>query len=156
LIALALTIAAKLFVIDIVRVAQDSMEPVLHDGQIALVYVLNYGLRNPFGQGYFIRWAEPRRGDLVVIRRPGTGARAVKRVIGVPGDSIALEPGEIVVAGRSLPIEGFLAARFLGRNVVPDDSFFVAGDNVPESVDSREYGFVESDSIEGQLVLWLF
>ena len=88
LLALALGLALRTWVIGAVRVAGTSMSGTLVSGDVALV------LRAPF---------EPRRGDVVECRFPGRGDTYIKRVIGLPGETIAFENGGLRVNGVETP-----------------------------------------------------
>lgn len=118
----------------------------------------------------------PRRGDVIVFKSPeGTGRLVMKRIIGLPGDTIEIRNGFVIIngslvrpeyailrhsngsavkktsfpAGKSWDIENY------GPYVVPPEPpvrYFVMGDNRPHSTDSRFWGLVEYDSICGRLI----
>src|SRR5205085_12613553 len=82
----------------------------------------------------------PRRGDIVVFHAPPQpDADYIKRVIGLPGDTIAVVGGRVMVNGTPLeePYIEFPASYSFGPVVVPDGNYFVLGDNRPESLDSH-------------------
>lgn len=87
-------------VIDYNPVPTGSMNPTILEGDVVWVNKLAYGLRVPLTQLYVARWAEPRRGDIVVVLSPRDGTRLVKRVIGVPGDTLAMRDNRLVLNGR--------------------------------------------------------
>jgi signal peptidase I len=106
---------------------------------------------------------EPQRGELIVLRRPGDpDSKYVKRVIGLPGETIEIDSGEVRING-TLIHEAYVAAannRGLlagdGKWVVPQRSFFVLGDNRDNSEDSRFWGAVPIESIHGSVeFIWL-
>jgi len=68
----------KLFLLDFIIAEGDSMEPAIHSGSVLVVNRLQYGLRFPGQQGYIVRWAAPKEGEVVVFYAP-TGNIAVKR-----------------------------------------------------------------------------
>lgn len=68
----------KLFLLDFIIAEGDSMEPAIHSGSVLVVNRLQYGLRFPGQQGYIVRWATPKEGEVVVFYAP-TGNIAVKR-----------------------------------------------------------------------------
>ena len=82
----------------------------------------------------------------------------IKRVIGLPGESIRLESGRVVVNGVTLPevYLGPAAASVDSVHIVPRDHFFILGDNRDHSEDSRTFGFVRGDAIIGRarIVYW--
>jgi signal peptidase I len=151
------------------RVEGPSMEPGLHNGQYLLVnkavyFKLNLGTLSkyvPFidaedGEEVFL-FHGPQRGDVIVFRYPKDPDRDfIKRVIGVPGDTIKIdEQGTVFVNGEALD-EKYISdssPRPLEEQVVPPDSYFVLGDNRPNSSDSRNWGFVPEENIIGKAML---
>jgi signal peptidase I len=131
--------------VSIVVVQGRSMEPTLQDGSQHLLNRLAYLCR------------APERGELVVLRDPGHGDCAVKRIVALPGESVELKDQRLYVNGRRLA-EPYLRAGTatrprrqpfpfrLGR-----DQYFVLGDNRSNSEDSRIYGAVSRGQILGCL-----
>jgi signal peptidase I len=78
ILAIVAAIVIKLLIIDLMIAEGDSMEPVIKSGTILVINRLQYGLRFPGQQGYLIRWASPKPGDVVVFYTP-EGGLAVKR-----------------------------------------------------------------------------
>jgi signal peptidase I len=133
------------FVAEPLRVTSVSMEPSLRAGQHVLVDKVSYRLH------------PPRRDDLIVFPQPGDGQLAVKRIVGIAGDTIALEDGVLVVNGVARR-EPYVEHRtidsvYFGPEVVPGNAVFVMGDNRGSSIDSRSYGPVEVDTVIGR-VMW--
>jgi signal peptidase I len=98
----------------------------------------------------------PRRGHLVVFHEPGSGDVALKRVVGVAGDTVGLEDGVLVVNGRR-PVEPYAdpAAQdtvYFGPVRVRRDAIFVLGDNRGDSRDSRDFGAVAAGDLIGRVV----
>jgi signal peptidase I len=118
-------------VAEVNRVPSGSMRPTLIDGDCIGVNHLAYSLHVPFTTITLLKWAAPRRGDLVVFFSPADGKRCVKRVVGVPGDRLAID-------GRSV--------------LVPERQCFVMGDNRDASIDSRCYGCVPREQILGRVM----
>jgi len=87
-------------VIDYNPVPTGSMNPTILEGDVVWVNKLAYGLRVPLTQVYLTRWAEPGRGDIVVVLSPHDGTRLVKRVIGVPGDTLAMHRNQLWLNGQ--------------------------------------------------------
>ncbi len=148
------------------RVEGPSMEPGLHNGQYLLVnkavyFKLNLGTlakyvpfidANP-GEDKFL-FHGPQRGDVIVFRYPQDPDRDfIKRVIGVPGDRVRIDDaGTVFVNDVSLE-EDYIAessGRPVEEQVVPTESYFVLGDNRPNSSDSRTWGFVPEQNIIGK------
>lgn len=115
-----------------------------------------------------LRVGSIHRGDVVVFKAPppNTGKDFIKRVIGLPGDTVELEDGFVYVNGQKLNESAYLASSvrsyggaFLTNGqliTVPQGNYFVMGDNRPESSDSREWGYVSQGALIGKsfFVYW--
>lgn len=114
-----------------------------------------------------LRTSKIQQGDVIVFKAPPEPDKDfIKRVIGLPGDSIMLKDGDVYVNGNKFDQSSFLkpdvktyGGSFLkdGDTVtVPANEYFVMGDNRPYSSDSREWGFVPAGNIIGKsmLVYW--
>lgn len=97
--------AAKSVLADINYVPSGSMHPTLLDGDIVLVNKLAYDLRVPFTFVPLAHWSDPARGDIVVCFKPGDETRLVKRVVGLPGDTIAMRDEVVFINGVPLAYE---------------------------------------------------
>jgi signal peptidase I len=132
------------YVITVVEVQGRSMAPTLQDGDR---YFLNR---------IVFYWRAPARGDLVVVRDPGHNDCAVKRIIALPGDSMAIRDGIVFLNGRRLA-EPYLSrdAKTFAEDkkekslVLGEDRYFLLGDNRVYSEDSRAYGPVHRNQIVG-------
>ena len=171
LIALAIACLARMFIFEPVRVDGDSMYPTLHHGEFMYVSKLDYGssfFGIPFtGIGtYFTVGGNPERFDVVVCNYPdrldsyGRRLNFVKRVVGLPGDTVEIRDGYLYVNGVKHQ-EKFLHERMdtnFGPYTVPEDHYFLMGDNRNNSNDSRNMrvGAVPRDMIVGKVagVLW--
>jgi signal peptidase I len=91
--AFAVAIIIKLFIFDFIVAEGNSMEPAIHSGSVLIVNRLQYGLRFPWQQGYLVRWAAPRQGDLVVFYSP-LGGIVVKRCGAVTGNGEFIAQGD--------------------------------------------------------------
>ena len=126
-----------------IRVEGNSMEPSLHDGEFVVVNRLAY------------RWSEPTRGDIVVFRfRLDPERRFIKRIIGLPGDTLRVEGGQVFVDGVPLQ-EPYIAAqpRYTGQWTVGPQEVFVLGDNRNNSSDSQNWGMVPFEDSLGKAIL---
>jgi signal peptidase I len=134
------------FVAQAFRVEGPSMMPLLENGERILVYKLGY------------RFAPIRRGDVVVFWAPlNPSVSYIKRVIGLPGDRIAMHQGALLVNGQTVG-EPYLLARFrddedFGPRDVRAGHYFVMGDHRNGSNDSRSWGDVPARYIYGKAVL---
>jgi signal peptidase I len=129
-------------------IPSESMAPTLRPGDHVLVEKLSY------------RFGPPRRGDLVVFKAPDGGALAVKRIVGLAGDRVAIVDGVLAVNGR-LQRETYVDQRrvdsvYFGPVVVPSGDVFVMGDNRADSHDSRDYGAVPRRSLIGRVLTTLW
>lgn len=120
-------------------VTGNSMEPTLGPGDRLLV--------RPVGP------VPPRRGDVVVLRDPREAARrTVKRVVGLPGEHVALRAGRLVIDGVT-HIEPHAHHRCGDDDrTIPADHLYVLGDNRARSTDSRTYGPVPTGLVEAVVV----
>ncbi|TZE83371.1 signal peptidase I [Calorimonas adulescens] len=116
------------FIFEPITVNGDSMIPTLHNGDDLIVFKLPY------------RFSPPKYGDIIVFKYPSDPRyHYIKRVIGLPGDSIEIKDGEVYVNGKKL-IEPYINEKTLmdfKLDKVPDDTVFVLGDNRNWSRDSR-------------------
>jgi signal peptidase I len=82
--AIAIAVILKVFFFDFIIAQGNSMEPVIQNGTVLIISRLRYGIRLPWQQGYLVRWAQPKVGDVVVFYTPA-GELAVKRCAAVEG-----------------------------------------------------------------------
>lgn len=163
-----------------------SMKPTILEGDRVFVNKLAYDLKVPFTTWHIAEWSNPQRGDIVVFYSPYDGKRLVKRVVGLPGDSIQLRNDVLIIngkvveyapiatellrdvassdrdshvfateqlPGRTHAVAGYPAVRALrdfGPITVPENHFFMMGDNRDDSFDSRYWGAVERKRIVGK------
>ena len=85
-------------------VPTQSMEPNILVGDRIVVNKLAYGLKVPFTTWHLLRWNVPRSGEIVVFYAPGTGERTVKRVVGVPGDTVAMVNNHLIINGEPVDL----------------------------------------------------
>jgi signal peptidase I len=77
-----------------------SMKPTILEGDRVFVNKLAYDLKVPFTTWHIAEWSNPQRGDIVVFFSPKDGTRLVKRVIGLPGDTVELRNEQLVINGQ--------------------------------------------------------
>jgi len=91
--AFAVAVVAKLFLFDVVIADGNSMEPTIRSGSVLVVNRLQYGFRFPGRNGYALRWASPREGDVVVFFAP-SGSVAVKRAAAAAEEGMFMAKGD--------------------------------------------------------------
>jgi signal peptidase I len=165
-IAVLLALFIRTFVVQAFKIPSGSMEPTLLVGDHILVNKFIYGIKVPFIRTTLIPISEPSRGDVVVFIYPVDKSKDfIKRVIGLPGDTIRIEGKKIFINGKLYDDKhGFYTASSRGGNpersfgpvTVPQNSYFVMGDNRDQSYDSRFWGFVPEESIKGKafIIYW--
>jgi len=126
------------------QVESSSMEPTLCDGDRVLVDMRVGG-------------GDLKRDDIVVVTPPGDRRLVVKRVVGLPGDRLAIRDALLFVNGRRVD-EPYvdhksIDALFYGPKVVPDRQVWVLGDNRAVSIDSRDYDGVPFSSVHGRVLM---
>ncbi|MBN2738948.1 MAG: signal peptidase I [Spirochaetales bacterium] len=147
-----LTILAKMFFIDISKIKGHSMEPNLHKNQVIFINSMAYGLQWPIIKEYIVHWAQPRPGDVVVVRDPRENKELVKRCVGVAGDLWTIEEGYLKVRGCSYPLIQYSYLLLEERRRVPVNHILVVGDNYEDSIDSRTFGYIEWNDILGRVM----
>lgn len=143
LLAAVFAVLLNMFVIQPTTVRGQSMEPTLHTEERVLVEKLSF------------RFRPPQRGDVIVLQLPKEPIPFVKRVIGLPGETIEIHRGIVYIDGvplneeyvRQTPVGELPPVRVLTGSV------FVLGDNRNNSNDSRAFGIVSEDEIVGRA--WL-
>ncbi len=153
-VALAIFVVCYLFLFQPHQVNGASMEPNFHDKEYLLTDKISY------------RLGTPQRGDVVIFRAPkNRELDYIKRIIGLPGDKVKVVNGKVFINNNLLK-ESYIPATtetFTGaflrsgeEFLIPEDEFFVLGDNRLHSSDSREWGTVNRGDIIGKawLVYW--
>ena len=100
-------------------VPSGSMKPTILEGDRIFVNKLAYDLKVPFTTWHLAQWSDPQRGDIVVFYSPSDGTRLVKRVIGLPGDTIELRNDQLIINGQPVdyaPLNAEISAQFPGLN----------------------------------------
>jgi len=138
-----LAVAVTLFVMQGFCVSGECMQPHLFTGERVLANKMVY------------HFSSPHRGDIVIFDYPkDTRQIFVKRVIGLPGETVAIQNGQVIIDGRPLPepYKIFDAHGDMAPQFVPHDQFFVMGDNRDVSDDSRYWGDLPRYDIIGRAV----
>jgi signal peptidase I len=131
------------FVILPARITGCSMEPTYHDGKVHFINRLA-----------FVR-QKPQRGDVVAVRFSGRSVMLLKRVIGLPGERIAIKDGVVFINGDPLdePYVKFREPWQLSERKIGDDEYYVIGDNRGMEMANHVFGAAQADRIIGR-ALW--
>jgi len=165
IIALILALFIRTFVVQAFKIPSGSMLPTLEIGDHLLVNKFSYGVRMPFMDRFIFEFDGPEFQDIIVFEFPENPSKDfIKRVIGIPGDEIEIRDKQLFLNGEKIAEE---YVRHADRRVVderdnfgpfsvPEDNYFVLGDNRDESYDSRFWGVVERDKILGKawIIYW--
>lgn len=149
--AVLIVLPIRLFLAQPFVVEGESMHPTFLDGDYLIIDELTY------------RFADPERGDVVVFRYPGNpSVFYIKRVIGLPGESVKIDRGIVTVTQTdgttlTLPEEYVVAedATYTLARTLGSDEYFVMGDNRPKSSDSRVWGPLPKDHLIGRALVRL-
>jgi signal peptidase I len=175
-IAVILALFMRTFVVQAFKIPTGSMEPNLLIGDHLLVNKFVFAPTLSSAEGTILPMTAIRRGDIVVFKYPEDPERDfIKRVIGLPGETIELREHRVHVNGRPIeePYAHYLPrpAGFGGGEITSDDvrdrygpvavpagSVFVMGDNRDNSQDSRYWGFLPKENIKGKalMIYWSF
>ncbi|MDD5285532.1 MAG: signal peptidase I [Desulfuromonadaceae bacterium] len=161
-IAILLALIIRTFLVQAFKIPSGSMEDTLVIGDHLLVSKFIYGTKIPFVDKRVLALRDPRRGDVIVFEYPEDPSKDfIKRVIGTPGDVVEGREKKLFVNGilyqnphevhkekEIIPKEMNPRDTF-GPITVPENSYFVMGDNRDRSYDSRFWKFVRRDQIKG-------
>ena len=172
------------FLVEPFQIPSGSMVPTLLPGDFILVNKFSYGLRLPVIGNKILPVGEPARGDVMVFVPPHDSRYFIKRVVGLPGDTVDYSHGKLTINGQAIQMQladhvtapGELvqyyketlgkqphSVRFDVRHFsregewrVPEGHYFMLGDNRNASQDSRYWGFVPENNIVGKaFAIWM-
>lgn len=181
---LAIVLVLRSFLVEPFQIPSGSMLPTLEVGDFILVNKFTYGIRLPVMDTKVISLNTPQRGDILVFRFPKDNkTNYIKRVVGLPGDTVRYKDKTVTINGQTLDtrflgqinrvemyseqlaevnhriyknVGGFPYPGEEGEWVVPEDSYFVMGDNRDNSNDSRFWGFVPDRNVVGKAFgIWM-
>jgi signal peptidase I len=144
LFTLLIYVIVRTFLFENYRVLGRSMEPTLENDQFLVVNKLGY------------RLYAPQRGDIIVFVDPTSPDRKlIKRIIGLPGETVEIRDGQVLINGRKMD-EPYITVPWHSTrpaSIIPEDQYFVLGDNRNNSSDSRSWGTLPEEDIVGKA--WL-
>jgi signal peptidase I len=161
-IAFLLAMVIRTFVVQAFKIPTGSMRMTLQEGDLILVNKFIYGAKVPFFKFSLPALREPKRGDVIVFIYPEDKKKDfIKRLVGLPGDTVEIKGGSIYVNDKPLEEPIFKQIYYYNRGdfgadgqkiVVPENSYFVLGDNSLSSKDSRYWGFVPKEDLLGKAI----
>lgn len=180
---LLFVLVVRSFIFEPFRIPSGSMMPTLLEGDFIFVKKYSYGLRLPVSETKFIETGNPKRGDVVVFRLPSDPSiNYIKRVVGLPGDTVTYERHRLTVNGDVIALDPsdrrfgnvpifiedldgrihdilIMNPEFSRGDAtyrVPEGQYFMMGDNRDRSQDSRFIGMVPEEFLVGEAVrVWM-
>ena len=146
LVVVVVILFLMIYIVSVTQVVGNSMYSTLKDGDVLILNKFKY------------RFFDIKRGDIISLENDDT-KYLIKRVIGLPGDSISIKDNTLYINGE-VYIENYLEEGLvyddfelssLGYDVIPDDMYLVLGDNREDSLDSREIGLIKKENIIGKV-----
>ena len=129
------------------EVIGNSMHPTYKNGEYLMANKITYRIK------------DPQRGDVIIFKYSDT-QDFIKRIVGLPGDTVMLKDGQLYINSKLLDEENYLndsiytnGGEFLKEGeskTIPEGEYFVCGDNRPHSSDSRTFGSIEEGDIKGK------
>ncbi|HTZ11044.1 MAG TPA: signal peptidase I [Candidatus Margulisiibacteriota bacterium] len=162
-VAFILAMIIRSFLVQAFKIPTGSMRPTLVEGDVILVNKLSYGAKVPFTQLRLPGFEKLKRGDVVVFIYPEDKNKDfIKRLIGLPGETLEIKNGTIYINDKPLLDPVFNQRYYYNRGdfaqeeqkiTVPKGQYFFLGDNSASSKDSRYWGFVPWQNILGKALL---
>ncbi len=152
LITAAIVLPIRFFVAQPFMVSGPSMDPTFHNNDYLIVDELSYRLE------------KPKRGEVIIFKRPEENKYLIKRIIGLPGDTLEFEGDKITVKNAEHP-QGFLLNQSFVQNkksepkttvILSETHYYVLGDNRKVSYDSLSWGPLPESAIVGRPLLRLY
>lgn len=163
IIAFILAMFIRTFIVQAFKIPTGSMRMTLVEGDRILVSKFIYGARIPFTNIRLPAVRQPKRGDVIVFVYPEDITRDyIKRLIALGGEAVQIQNGKILIDGKIITDPIISQIYFYNRGdyalegksiTVPQNSYFVLGDNSASSRDSRYWGFVDKKFLIGKAIL---
>ncbi|MDD2703068.1 MAG: signal peptidase I [Candidatus Omnitrophica bacterium] len=154
------------FIIQTFKIPTGSMRPTLIERDLILVNKFIYGPKVPLTSLRLPGLRQPVRGDVIVFIFPEDPRKFfIKRLVGLPGETIELKEGTVYVNDKPVLDPIFTKIYYYNRGdyakegqkiTVPKDGYFVLGDNSASSLDSRYWGFVPKNNLLGKAIVIYF
>ncbi|MEJ2418733.1 MAG: signal peptidase I [Exilibacterium sp.] len=125
-IALVIATSFKSAIADWYVVPTGSMKPTIVEGDRVFVNKLAYDLKIPYTTWHIAEWDEPQRGAIVVFPSPADGTRLIKRIVGVPGDTLEMKNNQLIINGKKVQYEN------------------INNKNMPVNSSPIPYGYIEN------------
>ena len=160
-IVVAITLVINNVVLINAKIPSPSMEKTLMVKDRLFGFRLAYGINlDLFGYEISEKFKDPERFDIVIFKYPDDESRLfIKRVIGLPGEVVEIKDGKVYIDGSPTPLDGsFIPEKMIGSYgpyTVPENCYFMLGDNRNDSKDSRSWKnkFVRFDQLVGKAVV---
>ncbi len=141
IVIVVVVVLIRTFIITPVRVDGDSMKNTLKNGDILLLYKLS----------------SIDRFDIIVLDEEKDNEKIINRVIGLPGETVAIKNGKIYIKDKVIDDEyAYGQTSDYNKVTLKDDEYFILGDNRLISKDSRYFGPIKDNEIKGKIVFRLF
>ena len=141
IVIVVVVVLIRTFIITPVRVDGDSMKNTLKNGDILLLYKLS----------------SINRFDIIVLDEEKDNEKIIKRVIGMPGETVAIKKGKIYINDKVIDDEyAYGETSDFDKVTLADNEYFILGDNRLISKDSRYFGPIKENEIKGKIVFRLF
>jgi len=144
-----LYVITNIFLGQLLVVTGDSMYPTLEDEEQII------------GERISLNFEEPKRGEIVIFKHPTVNILLIKRIIGLPGETVKISNGKVYINNKILE-EPYLKnqntkpGEYVKENTeyeIAENSYFLLGDNRGESADGRKWGFLPRESITASALL---
>jgi len=163
IVAFLLAMVIRAFVVQAFKIPTGSMRVTLIEGDLILVNKFIYGAKVPFLNSWLPAVRTPKRGDVIVFIYPEDKKKDfIKRLVGLPGETVEIKGGSIYINDKPVPEPVFNQIYYYNRGdfgaegqkiVIPENSYFVLGDNSASSKDSRYWGFVPKANLLGKALI---
>lgn len=163
IVVIVVTIVNNVILIN-AKIPSESMEKTIMTGDRIFGFRLSYGINlDLFGNKISKKVKDPERYDIIIFHYPDDEDQLfIKRLIGLPGETVEIKDGKVYIDGSDTPLDDSFVPETpvgdFGPYEVPEDSYFMLGDNRQHSRDSRYWNntFVTFDEIVGKAVIRYF